>query len=90
MKHRKMILVLLILIGCLILVGNVLTANDYAIGRSIIGGGGQKATGGDFILNGTIGEPVASALNVGPAHGLMSGFWWSREFEVYLPLVMKD
>ena len=80
----------LILVGCLVLVGNTLAANGYTIGRSVIGGGGQESAGDGFILNGTVGEPVASALNVGATHGLSSGFWWPREFQVYLPLVLRN
>ena len=97
MKHTRTISIgalivisSLILIGGLILAENTLAANGFAIGRNVIGGGGQGATGGGFILNGTVGEPIASALNVGTSHGLSSGFWWPREFRIYLPLVLRN
>ena len=90
MRKAKVILGLLVLILSLMLAGSALAANGFAIPRSVIGGGGQQATGGGYILNSTIGEPIASDLTVGATYGLSSGFWWPREYKVYLPLVVRD
>jgi hypothetical protein len=90
MRKAKIILGLLIL-GCgLVLAGSVLAANGFAIPRSVIGGGGQQATGGGYILNGTVGEPIASGFDQGATYGASSGFWWPARYEVSLPLVLKD
>jgi hypothetical protein len=91
MRKAKIILGLLILVCGLVLAGSALAADGFAIPRSVIGGGGQQSTGGGYILNSTVGEPIASDLNVGAIHGLSSGFWWpSGEYAVYLPLVVRD
>lgn len=81
--------VLLVTVIGLLGVGTVLAADSFVIGRSVIAGGGQEATGGDFILNGTIAEPIVGTLSLGATHGLSSGFWWPREYRVFLPLVVR-
>jgi len=89
MKRARIVIGSLVLACSLVLVGTVLAANGYVIGRNAIGSGGQQAAGGDFVLNGTIAEPIAGVLSVGPSHGLSSGFWWPREYRVFLPLVVR-
>ena len=72
------------------LVTNALVTNGYAIPRHVIGGGGQRAAGGDCILNGTVGEPIASGFTQGTAYGRISGFWWpGGGCRIYLPLVLR-
>ena len=90
MRKAKLIPVVVVLLCGLVLAGSVLAANGFAIPRSVIGGGGQRGTGGGYILNGTVGEPVAGDLNVGTTYDGSSGFWWPREYRAYLPLVLKD
>jgi hypothetical protein len=81
---------LLILVCSLALVGGVLASNGVAIERSVLGSGGEQVTDGSlYILNGTLGEPIASDLDLGTSYGLSSGFWWPPEFKVYLPLVLR-
>jgi hypothetical protein len=91
MTKKTLILVAAVLVCSLILAGSVLAANGFAIPRSVIGGGGQKLKGSGYVLNGTVGEPIASDLTVGhtgPGHS--SGFWWPPGYEVYLPLVVRQ
>ena len=91
MTKKTLILVAAVLVCSLILAGSVLAANGFAIPRSVIGGGGQQSTGGVYILNGTVGEPIASGLYAGHTSlDHSSGFWWSPVFEVYLPLVVRQ
>jgi hypothetical protein len=90
MAEEKSATLLIVLLCGLSLTGGVLAANGFAIPRSVIGGGGQLATGGGYVLDGTVGEPIASDLNIGPTYGSSSGFWWPRRCEVYLPLVVRD
>ena len=51
----------------------VMAAGIMEIDRYVIGSGGGTATGGDYTLKGTIGQPVAGFSNSDP--GLCSGFW---------------
>jgi hypothetical protein len=90
MKYYKWIIIISLLIGCLILVGNALSANGYIIGRSVIGGGGREGSGGNFVLNGTIAEPIASNLEMEPSYGLSSGFWWETNYQIYLPMTLRE
>jgi hypothetical protein len=88
---KRLFIPLAVVLACsLALAGGALAANGFAIPRSVIGGGGQQVTGGGYILNGTVGEPIASAPNVGASHGLGSGFWSPPRYGVYLPLVVND
>ena len=89
MKKSKILLVSVILVLSLVLVVSAMAASGYLIPRSVIGGGGQQAAGGGFILNGTVGEPVASNLTVGTTFGMSSGFWWPPGYWIYLPFVDK-
>ena len=51
------------------------TGGDFAITQSVIAGGGQNSSGGDFSLDGTIGQSLAgNALNNSP-FAVTSGFW---------------
>lgn len=84
------VVALCIAICGLAVVGSVLGANGFAIPRSVIGGGGQQATGGGYVLNGTLGEPIAGELHVGPTYGLSPGFWHPTQARIiYLPLVLR-
>jgi hypothetical protein len=89
---KKLVIPLAVVLACsLALAGGALAANGFAIPRSVIGGGGQPVTGSGYVLNGTVGEPIASNLTGGHTDpGLSSGFWWPPRYEVYLPLVVKD
>jgi hypothetical protein len=91
MAKRRFIPLAVVLVCSLVLAGGALAANGFAIPRSVIGGGGQQVTGGGYILNGTVGEPIASDLTGGhTGPGLSSGFWWPPGYEVYLPLDLKN
>jgi hypothetical protein len=90
---KRRFTVLLILLACgLFLVGSVLASNGVAIERSVIGGGGEEVTDGSlYILVGTLGEPVASAIVRDTDYGLGSGFWWfGGESRIYLPLLLRN
>ena len=91
MKKAQVLPGLLILVCSLALVGVVLATNGEVIERSVFGSGGEPVTDGSlYILNGTLGEPIASDLELGTSYGLSSGFWWHRYSKIYLPLVMRD
>ena len=94
MVVRRLVVFFILLVCGLFLAGSVLAADGVVLQRSVIGGGGEPVTDGSlYILNGTVSEPVASAIVVGGSYGLSSGFWWAGGFggsTVYLPLVIKN
>jgi hypothetical protein len=95
MAKRKFLALLIVLVCGLFLVGGVLASNGFAVGRSVIGGGGEEVTDGSlYILNGTLGEPIASDLALGTSYGLCSGFWCEGAGvagrDVYLPIILRD
>ena len=52
-----------------------LLAQNYAISWYKITGGGGTSTGGVYSVNGTIGQPDASAPMTGGSYSLVGGFW---------------
>jgi len=60
---------------------------------SVDGGGGGTFAAGDLVLAGTIGQPDAGLLTGGEM-SLGGGFWGGGvqaiEFEIHLPLVLRD
>ena len=66
---------------------------EYAITWWTVDGGGGVSQGGDYTLQGTIGQPDASSSQ-GSDYGLEGGFWagiidlvW--QFFIHLPLVIR-
>ena len=53
------------------------SGGTFTITRSVVAGGGDSSTGGTFVINGTIGEPVAGTISNGGTFSLGSGFWAS-------------
>ena len=65
--------------------------NGYELVWSTVDGGGiMFSAGGDYVLNGTIGQPDAGAMSAG-GHTLLGGFWGDEAppYAVYLPVVVK-
>ena len=93
---KKIVILLVVILACGLLLArsataaNALVANGFAIWRHVIGGGGLRATGGNYILNGTVGEPIASGFTQGTTFDRISGFWWPPAYRIYLPLVMRN
>jgi hypothetical protein len=58
--------------------GAVLAADEFEISWFTIDGGGGKSTGGQFELQGTIGQPDAGKLTGGNFE-LTGGFWFALE-----------
>src|SRR5215218_6876615 len=51
------------------------TGGTFQITQSVIAAGGGSAAGGQFSMNGTIGQSVAGTNSVGGTLRLQSGFW---------------
>jgi len=90
MSREKVVAGVLIVVCGLMVAGSVLAANGHAIMREVYGSGGQRVSGGSYILDGTFGEPIASNVIVETGYGLGSGYWWPPSFKVYLPVVLKS
>jgi hypothetical protein len=87
----------LVLIACLLAVAIPALAQsggDYDLSWwTADGGGGSLGSGGDYSLNGSIGQPDAGAL-ASDDYILSGGFWGGEVlageiYQVYLPLVLR-
>ena len=47
----------------------------FTITKSVIAGGGGRASGGTFTVDGTIGQSLAGTSSTGGAFTIISGFW---------------
>ena len=96
MKRKRLTLATLALIATLLVVSGVMAAGQVIQRTVIASAGGDLATGGGYVLNGTLGESVASngTLMLGASYGLGSGFWAKGVVTVggriYLPVVVRD
>src|SRR5438094_1473882 len=51
------------------------SGGTFVMQKSAIAGGGDRSTGGSFIVNGTIGQTVAGTQSVGGTFSVQTGFW---------------
>jgi hypothetical protein len=76
MHLRNRIGPLLVILGMTVLVWPALDANaQYSLGATVVGAGATEASGGNYSLRGTVGEPVIG--HTGGAVELKQGFWWA-------------
>lgn len=47
----------------------------YSVDQSVIAGIGGGASGGNYALDGTGGEPIAGGWSTGSPYGMSTGFW---------------
>ncbi len=90
-SYTRTVLVLALL-GCLALVGAVLAAPAATtLERWVMAGGGGRAAGAPYSLDGTIGQPLVG-WDQHAGHALCAGFWCGAESRVriWLPLVVRD
>ena len=94
----KQTMILLTLIGLLILASAVYaqTGNGYKLTWWTVDGGGATVQGGEYLLNGTIGQPEPGPELTGDDYKLVSGFWFgasappgAESAPLYLPLVQR-
>jgi hypothetical protein len=90
---------IMIPVAVVVLLGAVATAvlaqtgGDYDLSWSTVDGGGGSSSGGEYVLDGTIGQPDAGAMT-GAGYSLQGGFWRSggsaaADRYVYLSIIMK-
>ena len=86
-KRRVIFLVLCLL---LILAGTANAAvNALDVPRYVISSGGGYSAAGNYVLEGTVGQPVAGIVAVG-SYEVCSGFWCGLGvFRTLLPLIIK-
>src|SRR5438876_1482508 len=51
------------------------SGGSFVIQKSVIAGGGDRSSGGTFIVDGTIGQNLAGVQSTGGTFDLRSGFW---------------
>lgn len=87
MKRRVIFLALCLL---LILAGTANAAvNALDVPRYVISSGGGYSAAGIYVLEGTVGQPVAGVVAIG-SYELCSGFWCGLGlFHDFLPIILK-
>ena len=90
-KKRVIVLwVLAVLLASVSVGGAAAAAGVLTLERSVVAGGGGRVEAGPYVLNATIGQPVAGWTSQG-AYDLCSGFWCSMgRYESYLPVVLRE
>jgi hypothetical protein len=92
MKHTLILcaLVVVLLLGAIGLA--VANGPGYTLDWWTVDGGGGtwSDTGGQYVLNGTVGQPDAHVWGDG-SYTLVGGFWGggAAQYRVYLPLVLR-
>lgn len=51
------------------------TGGNFAVTESVLAGGGQQSAGGNFALDGTIGQGIAGNASSNSPFAVTSGFW---------------
>jgi hypothetical protein len=96
MKRRAVKSLLLALIVALLLSGLIVGGVALAVSQQnidwwVMGAGGGPAQGGQFTLDGTIGQAVAGQ-NAPGGYDLCAGYWCGvkRTAATYLPMISSD
>lgn len=94
MERKQVIKVGLAVLLVLLVVGSaaVSAASILAseIDRHVIAGGGGRSEAGRYVLNATIGQPVAGRVSNSP-YDLCGGFWCgAARYQIYLPLILRN
>jgi hypothetical protein len=87
-KQLVALALLIIVLG----LGAVVLAQSSAgfdLSWHVVAGGGGRAAGADYVVQGTMGQALAGPPAVtGGQFRVNSGFWYRAAQEVYLPLVL--
>ncbi len=93
MRHTLLLLLLLtLLLAPMFLVRAGQTPSTaYAISWYTIDSGGGVSQGGNYTLQGAIGQPDAGSLQ-GGAYALAGGYWaaFKQWWSQYLPVILKE
>jgi hypothetical protein len=94
---NKTILLLVVVAMALLSMATLVLAAPVALSLPwwTVDGGGGESQGGNYVLNGTIGQPEAGHHMSGGNFNLVGGFWGdgaavvSTGAAIYLPLVVR-
>ncbi|MBN1875550.1 MAG: hypothetical protein JXA33_15095 [Anaerolineae bacterium] len=99
MNKRTLFIVMvgLVVMWLLIAATWVVAADGFNLGWYVISGGGNASSSADYVLMGTLGQPVASVSN-STGFRLGGGFWYGiaeivpapLTYKVYLPYIFRD
>ena len=88
---KSWILLSVLIVLLTLVVTPVMAAGIMEIDWYVIGSGGGTATGGNYTLNGTIGQPVVG-LSSSADLDLCSGFWCKllEHYKIFLPQILRN
>lgn len=97
-KHRVLTFLLVTILGVAMLTsaGALIAQEGFNISSWTVDGGGGVSAGGNYFVDGTIGQPDAGAPLAGGDYQLSGGFWQAGtedtppEHHLYLPLVDRQ
>jgi len=93
MRTRMRAMVLLALALSLLLAGGVAlaqTGGSYDLAWSSVDGGGGVASGGTYVLTGSIGQADVGAALTGDGYTLTGGFLVVRGTTVFVPMSLRE
>ena len=63
----------------------------YDLTWRVIGGAGdQFIAGGNYQMGFTLAQDTPPMINSGGEYQVVQGFWYDDDFEIYLPLVIRE
>ena len=93
MKRTHWITLVLVLIFILAAVGVVYSVGSTRVDWYVFGGGGSRSqsSGGEVILNATLGQTAIGDATSSGGVGISSGYWTPQEelALIYLPLILR-
>jgi hypothetical protein len=81
LMHRKLTVILTVLISASALVFAQSSGGAFEITKSTIDSGGGTSAGGDFSLTGTIGQPDSNAQISSGSEFLLAGGFWAKAID---------
>jgi hypothetical protein len=96
MKKRILIATGVLLVALMVTLGTGLaqTSANFNLEWHVIGGGGQRVSSANYIVNSTSGQGVASPSYSFSGRCVVCGGYWCTEgstvFPCFLPLALKD
>lgn len=89
MFQRKLSITLVAMLIAIVSHAQPPAGNGYVLLSSTIDNGGGTSTGGDFVLQGTAGQPDAHVPAATGGEFVLSGGFWARITEIS-ELIFKD